>query len=212
MYRLLTVSALFALAILTASAIGQPPGSSGPKAEDKKTEKKADSTDAAIAAALANDADVRIAQAKLQLAEAELAKAKQAVVVKVMNLTAAIRVQQSDVEQQRERAAWADRMAKLAYMTPAQAQAERDKLANAQITLAKLEADLKVLTGGAAGTPGGAPNPAHAQTLAEAMKWLAAHNRPTDPNTAASLLEYLAADLLRERQTLKGPIPDRIRA
>ena len=46
----------------------------------------------------------------------------------VDNATGEVRQYESDVEQNRERSAWADRMVKLSYMSSAQAQAERSKL------------------------------------------------------------------------------------
>src|SRR5205807_4588641 len=42
--------------------------------------------------------------------------------------TAQVRLAEGDVEQNRGRAAWADRMVKRKYMSPAQAQAERSRL------------------------------------------------------------------------------------
>lgn len=50
-----------------------------------------------------------------------------------------------DVEQSRERAEWAERMAKKGYMTPAQARAERAKLADAEAALLVAEDELKGL-------------------------------------------------------------------
>jgi multidrug efflux pump subunit AcrA (membrane-fusion protein) len=44
------------------------------------------------------------------------------------DLTGQVRLAESDVEQNRERSAWADRMVKQKYMSPAQAQAERSRL------------------------------------------------------------------------------------
>lgn len=46
----------------------------------------------------------------------------------VDDLTGQVRLAESDVEQNRERSAWADRMVKMKYMSAAQAQAERSKL------------------------------------------------------------------------------------
>ena len=44
------------------------------------------------------------------------------------DLTGQVRMAESDLEQNRERSAWADRMVKLKYMSSAQAQAERSKM------------------------------------------------------------------------------------
>jgi HlyD family secretion protein len=47
---------------------------------------------------------------------------------KLDDLTGQVRLLESEVEQNRERAAWADRMVKLSYLSPAQAQADRSRL------------------------------------------------------------------------------------
>ena len=52
---------------------------------------------------------------------------------------------QIDVEQNRERVAWADRMVKQKYMSPAQAQAERSRLTAAELALLKARVELKAL-------------------------------------------------------------------
>ncbi len=56
------------------------------------------------------------------------------------DLTGKVRQAESDLEQYRERAAWADRMAKLTYMTAAQAQAEKSKLDSAVESLRSAQA------------------------------------------------------------------------
>src|SRR5262245_35081237 len=60
---------------------------------------------------------------------------------------AAVRVElaQSNIEQYRERAAWADRMVKLKYMSPAQGEAERVRLKSAELDLLKARTELKNL-------------------------------------------------------------------
>ena len=76
MRRVVAISALFGLALAALTAAGQkvekvddPPAK---KPADKAAGKKADPAEAAIAAALAHDPDVRMARAKVQLAEAEV--------------------------------------------------------------------------------------------------------------------------------------------
>jgi hypothetical protein len=223
MSRRLTVSALFAAGLFALSAAGQPlqppPGGDPiqpPDIKDKKQPpaekvKRADPADAAVAAALAHDPDVQVARAKVQLAEAELAKAKQAVVLKVMTLLANIREAQSAVEQARERAAWADRMVKTGNMPAPQAQAERSKLESAQAALAKLETELKLLTGGAKAQfkvveiPDGSAN-----TVARGLEFLM---RGQSPDYRTTATEYFRlAQLLAAGPAVQGPIPDRIRA
>jgi hypothetical protein len=173
--------------------------------------KKADPTDAAVAAALRNDPDVKVAQAKMQLAEAELAKAKQVVVVKVMALVAKIKELQPEVEQFQERAAWADRMTKLGYMSATQAQAERSKLESAKAALAKAQTELKLLTGDdRAALKAWLEETADHDAATAGLLWLSRierYERSFQTQSAAAAL--LAA--IGERQSVKGPIPDRIR-
>ncbi len=58
----------------------------------------------------------------------------------VDDATGKVRLAESDVEQSRERSAWADRMVKMKYMSPAQAQAERSKLESNMENLRSLQA------------------------------------------------------------------------
>jgi hypothetical protein len=48
-----------------------------------------------------------------------------------------VEVAASQLEQSRERAAWADRMVKLKYMSPSQALAERERLVAAELAVLK---------------------------------------------------------------------------
>ncbi len=59
----------------------------------------------------------------------------------------AIKIARSEMDQQHERAAWAERMAKKGYMTQQQADAEKSKLNNYELTLQKLKKDLEGLSG-----------------------------------------------------------------
>jgi multidrug efflux pump subunit AcrA (membrane-fusion protein) len=61
------------------------------------------------------------------------------------DLTGQISLAQSEVEQNSERAAWADRMVKLTYMSPAQAQAERSRLDSSQEKLRSLKDKKRLL-------------------------------------------------------------------
>src|SRR5262249_20053613 len=53
---------------------------------------------------------------------------------------------ESDLEQQRDRSAWAQRMLKKGYYTVSQADSEQSKLQSMQLTLAKVEEERRVLT------------------------------------------------------------------
>jgi hypothetical protein len=208
MRRLLTVSALVALAIVTTTAIGQPPTSDPlPKTPEKKVEKKADPTDAIIAAALANDPDVKMAKAKMLLAEAELAKAKQTVTLKVLSLTGQIEQLKATVEQAEERLAWAERMFKVGQGAQGQVLEARIALEKAKAALAQAQAELKLLTGGVVGGVGlDTSNP---DTVAKALAFLM-KMQAAEGNDLTALKAWLA--LMGERPVVKGPIPDRLRA
>ena len=232
MRRLLTASALFALAISTAA--GQPaprpddpPGTKSGTAKkptdpadllkeaqqreliEKQREKAiADATNAAIAAALANDPDVRMAKAKVQLAEAELAKARQAVTLKVITLKARIDQLKAEARAAEDRIAWAARMVEKGALEQARLLAERDKLETAKAALALVEAEWKLLTGSAAD---GRVDP-NAPAVAAALRYLQAHQNGTnyEADRLATFLGLMA--LAREREAVKGPIPERVRA
>jgi multidrug efflux pump subunit AcrA (membrane-fusion protein) len=62
-------------------------------------------------------------------------------------ITGRVRQTEGDVEQNRERSAWADRMVKMKYMSPAQAQAERSRLDSSVESLRALSAQRSILIG-----------------------------------------------------------------
>lgn len=201
MRRILTASALLALAALTTAAIAQPPKSdtkpAGPPKTDKANTKPADPTDAAIAAALANDADVKMAKAKIQLAEAELAKARQAVTLKVVMLRA--KVEQLKValrSAEANLAAAADR-SRVGAAPPSELNEARDRVEAAKSALALAESEWKLLTERAGGSAS-----AGAEHDAVAF-W--------DHDGARLWRVVATADLVRERTVAVGPVPDRIR-
>jgi hypothetical protein len=205
MRRLLTVSALLALAILTTAA-GQPPG---PKpADGKKAERKAD---AAIAAALARDPDVMMAKAKIQLAEAELAKARLAVAQKVMLLKTTIEQQKVVVEIASKQYKLVEDRAAAGGTSQSEVLEARIALQRAQAALAQAEAELKLLTSGA-GLSGVVADMGNAETLAKVLEQFMKSQGPSgrDTDTARSLLALIEAHF--DRQAVKGPIPDRLRA
>src|SRR5438105_5062733 len=96
--RLLTLS-LFAVGLWAVAGVAQPPAAEKGGFSGKKSDKGdvVPAPDAAIEAALANDPDVRMARAKIQLAEAEWTKARQAVTQKVLTLRSLIAEQSKAV-------------------------------------------------------------------------------------------------------------------
>jgi hypothetical protein len=219
MCRRFATSLLF-FAGLLAVAAAQPPGT------DKKIDptadkadpaipqaKKPDPTDVAVNAALVNDPDVKVARAKVQLAEAELTKAKQAVVLKVLTLKASIGEHERAVRSAQDRVAWAARTVEKGIGDQRQLLDERAKLESAQAALAKAETELKLLTGsdrlGPVADLLDVTNPNQAAVLL-GLKWLAAQQWSRERDYAASM--YLAQLAWLESHTVKGPVPDRIRA
>lgn len=61
------------------------------------------------------------------------------------DLTGQLRMAESDAEQNRERAAWAERMVKMRYMSPAQSQAERSRLESSVEKLRSVQAQRQIL-------------------------------------------------------------------
>ncbi|HJZ59481.1 MAG TPA: TolC family protein [Gemmataceae bacterium] len=190
MRRRLTVSALFGLGLLALTATGQPPGTSlvadpDPKAVQKKP---ADPLEAQIAAALANDPDVKVAQAKVQLAEAELTKARQLVAQKVVTLNAAITEQKPAVAAAEENFRILNEQYKRGGVGYTEVLAAREKLETAKAKLARLETELKLLTGGGPGGVGAAPADedgllalARENDRRILLAWLRAHEKATGP-------------------------------
>ena len=214
--RLLTLSA-FAAGLFAVAAVAQPPAVTTGDAK-KAGAKKADAPDAVIEAALANDPDVRMARAKMQLAEAEWLKARQAVTQKVLTLRSLIAEQKKTVGTVEESFALLREAHTRGQASRAEMLASREKLEAAQSTLARSEMELKLITGGA-----GVPAAHGVLTCPAAMKGAA---NCTACHTAQVGLERLALDVsystrldtamavlsLRGAKATGGPVPERIRA
>jgi len=89
---------LAALAVLmvAAAALGQPPAGGGKSPEPKK-EPKTTALEESLAQALANNPDVRVAEAKVREAEAELNRARMQVMQKVVAQRAAIEARRAEL-------------------------------------------------------------------------------------------------------------------
>src|SRR5262245_33653090 len=183
-FRRLTVSALFVAGLFAVSAAGQPPGGAPERADDTpgigsakqppgEKAKPADPADAAVTAALANDPDVKVARAKVQLAEAELAKARQAVVLKVMTLTTTIKEHKASVAAQQARVGRTAELNGQGVEYQSKLLDERARLEIAQAALARAETELKLLTGDSGKEPGGELPDGNAEAVARGLEWLA---------------------------------------
>jgi hypothetical protein len=218
MRRIVAISALLGLALVTLTAAGQkaeekaadPPDK---KPADKAAEKKADPTDAAIAAALAHDPDVRMARAKVQLAEAELAKARQTVTVKVVTLRATVEEQKQAVAAAQETVTLVEKSVKAGVAAVGEYTQARGKLEVARAALARAELELKLMTGGGAAAGVGAAGDVHHFPQWKAAQFLGHHGascttchvipwdaagaaKPGDPNAATARgLDWLSKQI-----------------
>ncbi|HTK77368.1 MAG TPA: hypothetical protein VL371_19040, partial [Gemmataceae bacterium] len=94
-----------------------------------------------------NETDIKTAEVDLQLKRIDLEKYQKGDYPKDLKVAEGnIKIAESNVEQQRDRAAWAQRMVKKGYQTVSQAQAEQSKLESMEIDLAKANEERRVLT------------------------------------------------------------------
>ena len=199
------------------------PGGPGQPSKEKKGDgpssdsKKADPADLLVQAALANDPDVKLAQAKIQLADAELAKARQAVVLKVLTLNATIQdlKQQTAVHVANQTETQALHKSGAAPMS--QLLAATSKVQQAQSELAKAELELKLMTGGMpkeAGMNQGSwtvPNTTPNTAGMPFNNWII-QPFAGSPYQNYGTTGFVLVDAGQGKQATKGPIPERIRA
>jgi multidrug resistance efflux pump len=100
-----------------------------------------------------NESDTKTAETQLELAHIDLKKYQEGDYPQQEKIFKGnIKQAESDVEQQRDRVAWANRMVKKGYLTVTQSQGEQSKLESLQINLSKANEDLRVLTDPVFGT------------------------------------------------------------
>lgn len=152
MWRKRMVSALFGLGLLAIVAAGQPPATEKKPSSEKVPEKKAaDPVEALIEAALVHDPDVRMARAKVDLADAELAKARLQVTHKVITLKGMIDEQIRGLSAVAGRLAETEHLARTGAVPQSVLLDAREKLETARAALARSEAEMKLITGGGLG-------------------------------------------------------------
>jgi multidrug resistance efflux pump len=94
-----------------------------------------------------NESDIKSAEVTLELARIDLQKYLEGDYPQnLKDVNGRIKTAESDLEQQRDRAAWAQRMVKKGYQTVSQAQAEQSKQESLDIALAKVMEEKRVLT------------------------------------------------------------------
>jgi hypothetical protein len=195
-------------------ALGQPPN------PEKQPEKKAvaakpvDPVEKLIAAALANDSDVRVAQAKITLAEAELGKARQAVTQRVVTLNAQIAELKRSVEYAEQNYRLMEELFKKAALSQTELLPARERLENAKGKLATAEIELKLLTGGGPKAAGAAADWGNLNAVHSNAVWghscVACHAVP-DGKLDAEKLALRIDHFVMGRQVAAGPIPTRLR-
>lgn len=94
-----------------------------------------------------NESEINTATVDLELKRIDLQKYQEGdFPQKLKDVLGRIKQFESDVDQQRDRAAWAQRMVKKTYMTAVQAQAELSRLQSLELNLAKVREEMRVLT------------------------------------------------------------------
>jgi multidrug resistance efflux pump len=94
-----------------------------------------------------NQSDIQTKQTALELAKIDLEKYQNGDFPQSLkDVEGRIKVAESDAEQQRDRAAWAQRMLKKGYYTVSQADSEQSKLQSCELSLAKVLEERRVLT------------------------------------------------------------------
>ncbi len=91
--------------------------------------------------------DKKTAETNLELAKIDLEKYQKGDFPQALqDVEGRIKVAESDLEQQRDRAAWAQRMLKKGYYTVSQSDSEQSKLQSMELALAKVVTERRVLT------------------------------------------------------------------
>ncbi len=94
-----------------------------------------------------NESDIQTKRTNLELAKIDLEKyLKGDFPQSLQDVEGRIKVAESDLEQQRDRAAWAQRMLKKGYYTVSQSDSEQSKLQSMELALAKVVTERRVLT------------------------------------------------------------------
>ncbi|MBN9517812.1 TolC family protein [bacterium] len=195
MRRRTTASALAAVALFTGLSVGQPPAP--PKAIDP--------TDALIQKALANDPDVQVARAKLALAEAEVAKARQASVTRVITLRDTVEQQRQAVGRLVEKLSFVEKAAKQGGASREDLLVVQEQVASARAALERAEIELRLLTGDGPKAAAGAGT-----GLRIHIPPLGPLPPDQDPEVIRMLTEMIGQGLVRKGPS--GLIPDRIRS
>lgn len=93
-----------------------------------------------------NESDIKTAEVAIELTDLDLKKFIEGEFPQSLkDVLGRISVAESDLEMQRDRTAWMDRMVKKGYQTSSQAQAEHSRLDSTELALKKVKEELRVL-------------------------------------------------------------------
>jgi multidrug resistance efflux pump len=93
-----------------------------------------------------NESDLQAKRIAVELARIDLKKYQKGEFPQLLkDVLGRIKVAESDLEQQRDRAAWAKRMLKKGYFSASQAEAEQSRLQSYELALSKLQEEQRVL-------------------------------------------------------------------
>jgi hypothetical protein len=147
MNRTRALSGLIGLSLLIGFACGQPPAADKKDAPPKKEPSAKSPLEDAIAKALKNNPDVRVAEAEVQLAQAKLAQSKLAVAQKVTAAHLAVERAKADTKVAEANFERTVAMRKKGFIASEEAEAAQQKLDAAKAAVAKAEADYNVALG-----------------------------------------------------------------
>lgn len=215
------LAALVAL-LLGVAAFGQPTAGTKKEATDRKEELKpaAGSLEDLIAQALRNNPDIRVAEAKLREAEAELQRARVAAGQKVAGLYHSIDIARKAVAEAQQRFVTVNALRQRKAASDEDLRAAEFAQERAIAELAKLQAEMPALLGKMPGKPGQkaeADSDARTQqAVAAGISWLryrdlAGSTWRTDSETATSLALSSFLSAVGQKAGPEGSIADKIR-
>lgn len=213
MVRLACLAAL----ILGVAAVAQQPAGGKKEADDKKVEKNPDpgSLDDLIAQALRDNPDIRVAEAKLREADAELNRARMTVAQKVASLYHSLEIAKKTRDEAKIHYDDLLRLQRGAVVSAEEVRKARLAWELAINELAKLEAELPALLGKMPGKLGQAKaegDPDQRVQTARLAAWMKALAQSSEEHTTRTALEWLAyRQALVAAPAPQGTIADKIR-
>ncbi len=200
------LAALLALGVGVGPAPGQgqPPGGSN-SGSTGTTKKPRSQLEEWLERAAANHADIKVAEAKLRTAAAELERARSLVMQQVLSLHHAIQAQKIEVEKAQIEIRRVEQLAEVKAGTRAELDKARSDLIANKAKLEELQAQMDHLIG---------KGKADSRTQAESgLRWLAAAQALDQAIAVKEYEQALGLSLwtMKSRPVVPGPMADRIR-